>query len=565
MLVFPIRGDAQAGTTDDEAFTQTQYLSGKLQAAFQVLDYDPDDIWIKQAYLLGLLTNADLHFTDMAPALAYKILDALAQNVNAKQEVAMWGYYTKVDDVDALRLTVVDLRSKRYVEQTIDASEGNLYDKAVNWAAEAIDQMRSGKIGSTEQPTSDNHTPPPGGESPGDGGTTPPGPGTNLTPDEATKKAWALMTQAESLSLQKLWADAISSVLEAEALGVPDPALQYEIANALYQYYEQSGDAENALRWVVIAGERAPEDKKDLLRRQEERLRQLAPLGKDDWPTAHTDWTIATLEGWLTAHAADNETRRTLITKYMELQPAPNWQIALKHLDLLLERAPRVPSALLRQATCLLRLGRSKEAISTLTGWRDGWPSSFGQDGLLLLAEAEAAAGSPAEAVNDLVAAVAGVDVPLSLDEQRYLVLVNVIESVLEAHLSELATALSDTRKLLSDSEPGVGRPREDVRSALSDVSPQLGDIQKLLDSVLPLEGLAKWQEHMTRGIELMRQALAEAVYALDSGDSRACARAVQTWNLSTSELQAAVDARNDYAPTKEKPADTTPDRVIGL
>jgi len=564
MLVFPIKADAGAGTTEDEAFTQTQLLTANLQAGFVVHDFDPDDIWIKQAYLLGLLTSADLHFTEMTPELAYKMLGALAQNLDAKQDVALWGVYTKVDDVDALRLTIIDLRCTRYIEQTIDASAGNIYEKAVAWAVEAIDKLRSGDIGSAPGAPGDGGTHPDGVGTTSGPGPTPPAPG-GLSPEEANSKGWELITQAENLDLHKLFPDAISSSLEAESLNPTDEALRAEIANTLYQVYEHSGDMENALKWVVIAGERASDDKKEILSRQEAHLRQLVEFGRGGWDTPRSDLTIAALEDWLRLHSAETGMRRTLITKYMELQPTPNWQMAEKHLELLLDRTPRVPQARLRLATCQLRLGRPKDAVSTLTEWRNGWPSSFDQDGMLLMAEAKAANGQPAEAIAELVATVSGDDVPLSLGEQRYLVLVSAIESVLRAHLPGLVAALGDARTILAQGEPAAGRPREDVRAALSDVSPQFSDLQKLLDAVLPLEGLAKWQEHMTRAIELMRQALAEAVYALDAGDSRACTRSIGTWGLASAEVDAAVEARQDYAPTNEKPEDSTPDRVIGL
>jgi tetratricopeptide (TPR) repeat protein len=597
LLAFPLKPDPQADITQEDTFDREQVFLVVLQHFATVTDYDPDHVWIKQAFMSGLLDAEDLHYNRMTPPLALKYLKALSYDPQTRQDAAFWGTHTRTDDgVEALELTLVDLQTQLTHTGLIENTDDMLNELAAVFIVETIEQMRAegDEVGSsvdgdvTPPPGETGPAgPPPGGESappPADPGaeTDPPtNEGTDVDdPGDvegseadraAAQEGWALIAQAQELSAINQYEQALEVLRPFESLGVTDPEVLFLFHSDRGQYWMKVGNEAAAREDLEKALEYASPDAQETLRRQIAQLDRTQMYGEEldggKWDVHPT----AAIENHL-AHSnpRDLEARWALVERYSSLQPQPDWRSTLKHLEALSLYLPNHPDVMRETARCYIGLGRADEAAASLEQWRDVMPHSFGLDASLLYADALVAAGRADEAIGVFWEAIQDAERIPRLDDDQYATLFQAAEAYLTANMPPLAEAVEKSLELFSQGERGVGYTREELRTRITDARPMLSRLLEVLEKIRPTPLYEEWRPHMISGLLLLQQAVAETVYSLDANDRQAGNRAFEAWGLAMDSFQAAVDAAESAAAAAEaaegaEEGEASPDAVIGL
>lgn len=568
VMTFVFRGDADQGTTDDDAFVIHQYYLVALQETCTVTDYDPEQIWVFHAFQTGALKKDDLIRAGetVTPERVLRILEAVSAATNVRLDAATFGVYTKSDGVDAIRLTVIDRVTHLMYTETVDNSQGDLYGRAAVLVPKTIERMRAAAGGSGFEAVGSTATAAPGEQPPTvpDAPNTEPGaaPGPLLAPDEARRRAFEHLAQAEQLALAGDYEGAIAELTLAEQLNTPDIRVRFEIYNCRADYRYMREDLEGALRDLDSATQYATDEGKALL---EGKRKRWVIGGSIDRATLREKeaWTVRKLRDWLRVHPDDKEARFALARQYMALQPEPEWGLALEQLEWLRVYLPREPTVLEALALCHLRLKQPAKAAEVLVRWREEIGASFTRSAALLLAEAREAQGDPAAALDDLAWVAGQSEEPVQLAEDEYLLLVKSVEHVLTQQVNKIVAVLQDAGTLLTHGEGSVGRARESIRADASAAGPALAKVAKVLTAVQPLESWTRWHDHVLLCTQFLRQCQAEALVALDATDQRAWQRAVEAFNMAKEEGLAAVDTRPATAPARRTPSEG--EEVIGL
>ncbi len=601
-LAFPLVNDQEAGVTAEDTFARQQVFLVVLQHFAAITDYDPEEIWVRQAFMSGLLTTEDLHYSRMSAPLALKFLQALSYDPATRHDAAFWGTHTRnADDEDALTLTVVDLQTSKMHSDTITDTDGMLNELASVFLIETVEQMREGEsVGSdagTEAPpvinpgspptdpgagAVDPPAGPPGDPPVGDPGEEPPavGPEGGSAPPSlesgspaeraAAREGWALIAQAQDLSSINQYEQALEVLRPFESLGVTDPQVLFRFYSDRGQYWLKVDDQIAARADLERAMEYAGPDAQETISHQIAQLERTQIYSEtldggkwDVYPTAAIE------EHLMRSNPRATDARWALVKRYMGLQPRPDWRAALKHLEALSLYLPNHPQVMREMARCYIGLDSPEEAVRRLEQWRSVMPHSFDMSASLLLADALVASRRADEAVGIFWDAIQGLERMPRLTDEQYASLFRASEAYLATHMPSLADAVQKSLELFSKGESGLGVTREELRTRVTDARPLINRLFEVLDAIRPAEPYVGWRPRILSGLLLLQQAMAETVYALDASDRAAGARAFEAWGLAMDEFEAAVEAARSATDARragETPAESTsPGAVIGL